>query len=313
MKSQKPIPKILLISGPTGSGKTKLALKLAAKFDGELISADSRQVYIGLDFGTNKFGKSLKKWRYDKENKVWFYQDIPVYLFDQASPNLEFSVYDFVKLSRVYIKKIWQKDKLPIIVGGTGFYQHALIYPFESLGISANYKLRSRLEKLSTEELLNVLETKDYERFKKIDRENRQRIIRAIEISESSEKPKSINKLNFDYLWIGLTADRQIFYQKADIWVEDNLSKIVLETKKMIKSGYKNTKPLSGLIYKNTILHIYKKISKAKLAEILKFELHDYIRRQFTWFKKEKDIIWLNIKRPDFENQLENEIKKWYS
>ncbi len=169
-------PKIIVIPGPTASGKSNLAVKLAKKFNGEIISADSRQVYKGLDIGSGKITK--------KEMR-----GVPHYLLDVASPKRTFTVSQYQKLAKKALEKILAKNKLPIVCGGTGFYIDALIYNYNLPAIPPQPKLRKQLEQKSTEELFEQLKKIDLKRAENIDKNNRRRIIRALEIIFVTKRP----------------------------------------------------------------------------------------------------------------------------
>ncbi|HYE22370.1 MAG TPA: tRNA (adenosine(37)-N6)-dimethylallyltransferase MiaA, partial [Verrucomicrobiae bacterium] len=174
--------KVIVIIGPTAVGKSTLGIKLAKKFRGEIISADSRQVYKGMDLGTGKVTKA--------EQKL-----VPHHLLDVTTPKRQFTVAHFTKLAKVAIKKIINKNKIPFVVGGTAFYIYSLIDDLKLPEVKPNLKLRKSLEKKSTEELFIILKNLDPRRAKTIDRNNRVRLIRAIEINIVSGKPVPQKKL----------------------------------------------------------------------------------------------------------------------
>ena len=190
-KNQK--QKIVVIMGPTASGKSDLGIRLAKKFNSEIISADSRQVYRGMDIGTGKVTR--------KEQMLAKH-----HLLDVANPKKVFTVSDFKKLGEKIIRKIVTKDKIPMIVGGTGFYIDALVKNFTLPEVPPNKKLRSKLEKLSTEQLFKALKDKDPVRAKNIDRHNKRRIIRALEIIKTTGKPilKLVSDIKYQVLWLGV-------------------------------------------------------------------------------------------------------------
>ena len=163
------LPKLIIIIGPTGSGKSSLAVNLARQFNGEVISADSRQVYKGLNIGSGKITKREMK-------------GVPHYLLDVASPKKTFTITQYQKLASIALNKIWQKNKLPILCGGTGFYVHAVLSGTSYQSVKPNLKLRRALEKLSAQELFNKLKKLDLKRAATIQKENKRRLIRALEI-----------------------------------------------------------------------------------------------------------------------------------
>lgn len=304
--------KILLISGPTGTGKTKLALRLAQKFDGEILSSDSRQVYIGLNYGTNKFSEAKKKWHYNTKKGIWLCKTIPVHLYDLILPTEAFSVFHFFKLATKVIKDIWSRNKLPIVVGGTGFYQRALIYPFETIGIPANPNLRSKLEKLATEELVSRLKLLSSQKARAVDLNNRRRLIRAIEVLSFKGKHPELEKLDFDCLWLGLTAAKKILYELADKWVKKiSKGQVQAETKALMKKGYKYSSVMKGIVYGPTIDYLDGLLDFKQYQAQLYLQIKNYIKRQLTWFAKQPEIIWFDITDSNFETKMEKQMKTW--
>lgn len=203
MKGKK--KKIIVILGPTASGKSDLAIQLAKLFNGEIISADSRQVYKGMNLGTGKVEK-------DKKPKNQYYsQGVKHYLLDIVSPKKYFSLADFLKLADKAVKEIFKKGKLPIICGGTGLYISALIEGWQLPKVKPNKRLREKLGKKSKEELFQLLKDLDPQKAKKIDKNNRPRLIRAIEIASILEKVPALVKKppDWDILIIGIKKDRQ--------------------------------------------------------------------------------------------------------
>jgi len=277
--------KIIAVLGPTASGKSGLAVEIAKKFNGEIISADSRQVYKGVDIGSGKITK--------KEMK-----GIKHYLLDVASPKKIFTAVDFKNQAEEAIGKIAAANKIPIICGGTGFYIHALLDDTKLPAVAPDWVLRKKLEKKSPEELFKMLKKLDKNRAKTIDSKNKRRLIRAIEIAEYP-RPKSdfdatTSKSDFDILWLGI---------KKPIAELEKLIKT--RTKKMIKTGLeKEVKRLVKkygwtTVLKNTIGYA-EWISKESEKKI---NLHtlQYAKRQMTWFKKyAPKTKWVRNKKESF-------------
>ncbi|MCJ7793250.1 MAG: tRNA (adenosine(37)-N6)-dimethylallyltransferase MiaA, partial [Candidatus Marinimicrobia bacterium] len=214
--------RLLIICGPTATGKTSLGIHLAKKFNGEIISADSRQVYKGMDIGT---GKDIEngKWIMDNgKSGHWEVEEIPVWMLDVVEPNQEFSVAQYVELAQKIIEDLWQRKKTPIIVGGTGFYIKGLIDGIETLGVEPNWELRKRLEKLSVRKLFDILARLDSSKAASMnasDRKNPRRLIRAIEIASKSRRLKTEDrkqKMTAEILWIGLKGEFKELYQRID-------------------------------------------------------------------------------------------------
>lgn len=287
--------KIIVILGPTASGKSDVAVSLAKKFKGEVISADSRQVYKGLDIGTGKITK--------KEMK-----GIPHYLLDVAFPKKRFTASEFKNFSEKAIVKIIKNKKVPIICGGTGFYIDALLGEKQIPKVPPNPELRKKLEKKSAEEFFKVLKKLDPERAKNIDAKNPRRLIRAIEICKVLRKvPKfELRSMNYEVCKIGIKIpDEELkkrINKRIDKWFRQGLIK---EVRNLHKKGlsWKRMSEL-GLEYKivSNFLRspLRSKVSKAPFDTLqLKKEMAEktwqYAKRQKTWFKKDKNIVWFTL------------------
>lgn len=280
-------PKILIILGPTATGKSDLAVKLAKKMEGEVISADSRQVYKGLDIGTGKITK--------KEMA-----GVPHHLLDVADPKKQFSVVKYVEQAEKAIDQITSKNKLPIVCGGTGFYIEALVDGIVLPDVPPDKDLRKRLAKKSSGELFNMLKKLDGNRVKNIDPKNSRRIIRAIEIATALGKVPSIKKSppKYDVLSIGLTLPDAELKKKIKIRLEKRLKEgMIGEAEKLHKNGlsWKRMNEL-GLEYRYLALYLQKKISLEEMRKKLETEIWRYAKRQMTWFKRDKRIRWLKSK-----------------
>jgi len=311
--------KLLVVCGPTAVGKTKLAVKLAQKFNGELISADSRQIYQGMDIGTGK----------DKPKGV------KIHLLDIVAPSQPFAVAQYCRLAQKTIKSIWQRKKLPILVGGTGFYIKAVVDGIETLGIKPDWQLRKKLESLTVEQLASYLKKIAPEKWQKMnrsDRNNPRRLIRAIEIAKNqpeiwqqassyqNSKSPPLRRVNLsvreqDSLFIGLKADNKTLYQRIDQRVEERIKKgMVKEIKELLSRGYswQNSALGTTLGYRQFQPFFEKKKSLKEVIQKWKFAEHAYARRQMTWFRKDKRIFWFNINQPGFEKKVVNLVKRWY-
>lgn len=329
--------KVLVILGPTATGKTDLALQLAKKFDGELSSVDSRQVYVGLDIGTGKMpGKELsgknKELSIKKQRNSWEVNGVKIWMYDVVSPKRQYSVADYVKDANKVIDGILVKGKLPIIVGGTGLYLKALLEGLPNLAIPVDLKLRKKLEQLSKEELQKKLQETSLKRWNNLnesDRENPRRLIRAIELVISNHQgdpstPRLRRVAQDDHardgsvLKIGLTAPREILYQRIDERVISRVDQgMISEAINLHKSGlsFKRMRQL-GLEYGVLADYLSGKIGEIKgargLIRIMQGKIHGYARRQLTWFKKEKDVNWFDITAGNFPDNVEKVITKWY-
>jgi len=308
--------KFLVILGSTSTGKTDLALVLAKKFNGELVSCDSRQVYKGLDIGTGKMPG--EKVTITKGEGFWEMDGIKVWIYDIADPKIQYTVYDYVKVANEVIEDILKRGKLPIVVGGTGFYLKALLDGLPSLAVPIDQELRKKLEKFSLRHLQQKLQEISPEKWKKMndsDRQNPRRLIRAIEIILNQNNTLKFKKKAFNCLKIGLTTSRQILYQRIDEWVIGRIKQGMIDEARSLQKGELSYKRMHDLGLEYGVLADYlegKIKSEEELIKILQGKIHGYARRQATWFKKEKNIFWFDITDKEFPDKLENEVAKWY-
>ncbi|MDO8551288.1 MAG: tRNA (adenosine(37)-N6)-dimethylallyltransferase MiaA [bacterium] len=310
--------KILIIVGPTASGKTGLGLLLAKKYNGEIVSADSRQVYKEIDIST---GKDIEggKWITKKGEKGhWEVGGMPIWLLDVVNPSYSFSVADYHDLAHGIIKNIWRREKLPIVVGGTGLYIKAMLDGIDTLGVPPNPKLREAYENKTAKELLDILfhlDSKTAENMNRDDRQNKRRLIRKIEILQSGVIAKKKKEfVNLDPFLIGLTAPMEVLYQKIDnridSWVKGGAEK---EIKKLIGMGYSWELPaISAIGYRQWKPYFEGKVKAEEVVKRWKFDEHGYARRQLTWFKRDKRIKWFDISKRKWENKVEKLFSKWY-
>lgn len=305
--------KLLVILGPTATGKTDLALSLAKKFKGELVSADSRQVYTGLDIGT---GKMPAKFQIEKANGYWVISGIRIWMYDVASPKRQYNVARFVSDATKVILGIHKRNKLPILVGGGGLYIKAVTQGFSNLVIPVDKKLRKNLEKQTLSQLQEQLKKVSPKRWKKMnysDRQNPRRLIRAIELS-CIQRIK-FKRPNYKTFKIGLTAPREILYLRIDERILSRINQgMIGEANNLHKKGLslKRMKQL-GLEYGVLADFLSGKIKeKDDLVNILKGKIHNFARRQITWFKKEANINWFDITDKNYSAKVENLVAKWY-
>jgi len=267
--------KLLVVCGPTATGKTKLASDLAKKFNGELISADSRQVYRGMDVTTGK----------DRP-------DVPVWLYDVVEPDEEFSVSKWVMLAKAAIADITKRNKLPIVVGGTGLYIKALLTPLDTIDIPPDERLRSIFGPLSVKQLQQMIERGD---MNKSDWNNPRRLMRKIEIANFKRPglkgPQGRALQKYDVLLIGLTAPISMLDKRID------------ERLKMRRQ--------SGLEKETASLFAKYNRSLPSMSAIGLNE-HAYARRQMTWFKKQKNISWFDIIDKEWNTQVTKTVSTWY-
>ncbi len=293
--------KIIVILGQTSTGKSDFAVDIAKIIDGEIISADSRQVYKGMDLGTGKITK--------KEMR-----DIPHHLLDVVSPKKVFSVSDYKKLADKKINEIIKRKKIPIFCGGTGFYIDTVINNINYPTVPPNQKLREKLYQLDEVALNLYLEKLDPERAITIDKNNKVRLIRAIEIAEALGKVPSINDISdkdFNTLKIGLILPDESLKEKINIRLLTRIKKgMVKEIKDLHENGvsWKRLEDL-GLEYRYGALYLQSKISKEEMIEKINTETWHYAKRQKTWFKRDKSIIWINPLEKLDRQKIENEVK----
>lgn len=299
--------KILIICGPTATGKTSLGLYFAKKLNGEILSADSRQVYKGMDIIT---GKDLPE-----DRRIW--------LTDLVEPNGNFSVAQWSKAAWKVINSLWEKGSLPIVVGGTGLYIKALVDGIETINIPQNKKLRAQLSEKSVSELYDVLAQLDSSKaasMNRSDRRNPRRLIRAIEVADwktenRQQKADIENKKKLaDVLMIGLTAPRGVLYKKVDRRVERRLKLGALEeVKGLLKKGISwNDQAMTGLGYRQLEGYFEKEMPLEKVKEKWEKAEHEYARRQMTWFRKEKRIKWFSLTEKNWKREVEKLVLNWY-
>jgi tRNA dimethylallyltransferase len=306
--------KIIAIVGPTASGKTAVGVKLAKEFNGEIVSADSRQVFRCLDLGT---GKDLSE-----------YGNVKYHLIDICDPDENFTLQNYLEAARKAIDDIFSRGKTPIVVGGTGLYVQALVEGFHLSQKSkvksqnCNSKLindskiqyrREQLERLTLEQLQNILKEIDPETFERIDQKNPRRLIRAIERTQENIQPAK-NKPDFEVLQIALDFSREELFKRIDKRVEDRfevgmleevveLIKRSVDTEWLIKLGLEYRIITDFIISKSKFL-ISNQTSKSQLQnvksskefiemkELLKVKSHQYAKRQLTWFRRFPEIVW---------------------
>jgi tRNA dimethylallyltransferase len=292
-------PKIIVILGQTATGKSDFAVEVAKKINGKIISADSRQVYKGMDLGTGKVTK--------KEM-----EGIPHFMLDIVSPkNKTFSVSQFQKMANKKIKEILDKKNIPIVCGGTGYYIDSLINSLPFPEVLPNKKLRKELEAKDTTELFEILKKIDKDRAKNIDTKNRVRLIRAIEIAKELGKVPKLKKIKKEYetIKIGLTfPDKELKGRIYERLIKRIKKGMIKEVEKLHESGVSWKKLESfGLEYRYVSFYLQKKMTKEEMIEKLFSAIWHFAKRQKTWFKRDKEIIWIN---PSKKQEVSNTFKK---
>ena len=296
--------KVVVICGPTASGKTSLSIELAKKINGQIISADSMQIYDEMDIGTAKPTKEEM-------------QGIKHYLLDFVEPNQRYSVADYKKDAENAIEDILQKGKVPIIVGGTGLYVDSLIYGIEypNIEFDENYrkKLEKRAEKEGLEKLYEEARKIDPQAMEKISRNDQKRILRVLEIYNATGKTKTEqeiesrkNGVKYDFRVFAIDMPREILYERINKRVDIMIQKgLIEEVENLLKKYNEFPTAMQGLGYKEVVEYIQGKVLKEDMIENIKRESRRYAKRQITWFKKNKQTIWIG---PNDLQMILNEI-----
>jgi tRNA dimethylallyltransferase len=319
--------KILIICGPTASGKTTLGLSLAKKFNGEIISADSRQVYRALDIGTGKDLPQNSKCQMPNSNlgeNVCFYEigGVRVWGYDLVEPHKDFSVSAYVKFVKRIIGQIWQERKLPILIGGTGLYIKGVIDGIATSFVPPNKSLRMNLEGKRVEELFETLAQLDSIKAGSMnisDKKNPRRLIRAIEIAQYKLEGKDVFEkhsagIGESVLFIGLTDEKRALQARIEKRVDERIKNgIEAEVKKLLDEGVGwDSQAMKSLGYRQWQDYFESKKSQKEVIRLWKQEEKQYAKRQMTWFKKDKRISWFNSSDSKLSKKVEKLVQKWY-
>ncbi len=308
---------VIVIVGPTAVGKTKLSIDLAKCFHAEVISGDSMQVYKGLDIGTGKITEHEKN-------------GIPHFMLDIKEPDESFSAAEYQRLVQKHIEEINDRNKVPILVGGSGLYIQSVLYDYNFNNRKRDNhitkKLEQRLQEEGNQALYDELKQIDQEQAQKIHPNNYRRVIRALEIYETTGltmteiHKKQKNNPRYNHIMIGLEMDRKTLYnqinKRVDQMVTDGL---IEEVTFLYKQGYENCQSMKAIGYKEIIPYIKGEVDLDTAVETLKRNSRRYAKRQFTWFKNQMDIEWFQIDTsnsnlfPSIVHTIENTITKKYS
>lgn len=297
-------PKVIVICGPTASGKTGISIELAKRINGEIISADSMQIYKDMNIGTAKVNKEEM-------------QGIKHYLIDFVSPDKRYSVANFKKDAEYAIEQILSKNKKPIIVGGTGLYIDSLVNGIEYNEINTDLKYRTELEEITRKDGLELL----YEEALKIDRKatekisknDKKRIFRVLELYKATGKTKTQleiesrqKEIKYDFIIFGITMDRDKLYNRINLRVDKMIEDgLIFEVENLLKKYECFPTAMQGLGYKEVKEYLDGNYAKEEMIEKIKMETRRYAKRQITWFKRNKNIIWLNMQD---SNMLETNL-----
>lgn len=285
-------PKVIVICGPTASGKTSLSISLAKKINGEIVSCDSMQIYKEIDIGSAK-------------PTVEEMQEIKHYLVDFVSPEKRYSVSEYKEDASKAIEEIINKGKTPIIVGGTGLYLNSLIYniQYNEMEVDLNYRreLEKEAEEYGLEVLYNRAKEIDPEAMEKVSANDKKRITRVLEIynatgrNKTELEKKSRKEVPYNYLIFGINMERSILYDRINKRVDIMLEQGLIEEVKNLINKYSNMPTaMQGLGYKEVKEFLDGNISKEEMIEKIKMETRRYAKRQITWFKRIENIIWLD-------------------
>ena len=277
---------LIVIVGATASGKTGLSVKIAKEFDGEIISADSRQIFCKLNIGTAKVTEV------EMEN-------IPHYGIDIREPDEPFTVAEFKEYAVEKIEDILQRKKIPIMAGGTGLYVNVITQNFSLPQIPANWELREELEKLSTEDLHKKLQELDKKEAEKIHPNNRRYVIRAIEIAKTTKQKKSEimqkSDSDFDILILGVEVEREILYDRINQRVDQMFAEgFVEEVQNLINEGYDfKSQAFNSVGYPEVKSFLEGSLSKEEAKELIKKNTRNYAKRQLTWWRNDERVVWV--------------------
>ena len=280
---------IIVIAGPTAVGKTKLSVQLAKIYNGEIINADSTQVYEGIDIGTAKVTKEEK-------------QRVPHHLIDIKKLNEEYSVFSYQKDCRAKIEEIKAKNKIPIIVGGTGFYIKAALYDYQ---FSEEVEKDDLFENLSNEELYK--EIIDYDSDIEIDKNNRRRLVRTVNKirKETMIEGQTPKLLYDDVIWIGLTADTEKLYELINKRADGILIDLVDEVKALYETYHDSKELQTAIGYKELIDFFENKTTFRDSVETIKKNIRNYAKRQYTFLKNQLDLQWFQVNYDDFSKTID--------
>lgn len=276
--------RVIAIVGATASGKTSYAIELAKKINGEIISADSRLVYKGMDIGTAK-------------PTIDEMQEIPHYMIDVVEPEYNYSVGLYVKEAKKHITDIISRGKVPIVAGGTGLYFRVLLENYDLPDVKPDYELRKELSSYSYEELLEMLTKLDEKAANSVEKNDKKKLIRYIEIIKLAGKPldlvRGVKEKEFNVEWVGLNFPREILYdrinKRVDLMIEQGL---IDETKKLLQKHGRISNIADTIGYREVLSYLDGELSLDEAKDKLKQNTRNYAKRQLTWFRKNEQINW---------------------
>lgn len=290
--------KVIIIAGPTAVGKSDLAIKLAKKLNTEIISADSMQIYRKMDIGTAKI----------KEEEM---DGIVHHMIDIVDPDENYSVQNFQNQAYEIFDQIFEKDMVPIVVGGTGLYIDSLVYDYDFLNVKPDYKLRKELEdqyKKDPKSLLDQVRNIDSDLYKNINLNDMKKMIRIIEVYKLAGKKINYDRKNLnediDYKLFVLTDDRKVLYDRINKRVDQMIDQgLVEEVKGLLDEGLgENVQSLKAIGYREVIPYLEGQYSKEEMIELIKRNSRRYAKRQLTWFRRNEYSNWIDISKEEFNS-----------
>ena len=306
-------PKIIVVMGPTASGKSGIAIKLAQKFNGEIISADSRQIYRGLDIGAGKVDGA-----WSMEHGIFVSDNVLHHLIDVAEPMEDYNISHFKKDAEKIIREIIERGKIPIICGGTNFWIDSITKNTTIPEVAPDELLRSMLRSKTTEELFEELKKLDPERAKNIDAKNPVRLIRAIEICKELGAVPMLSVVSYEssvkkyaFLQIGIKTEREELNAKIQKRLNERFDEgMIQEVEKLQKNGVSwQWMERIGLEYRWISRFLQNKVELDEMKKLLYFDIIHFAKRQMTWLIRNKDIVWLD-KYEDIEKEVKNFLEK---
>lgn len=295
--------KVLFILGPTAVGKTDISINLAKLYSGEIISADSVQIFKGLDIGSAKVTKEETK-------------GVPHHLIDIVTPNENFTAFDMTEAIKRKIDEISSRKHLPIVVGGTGLYVKSLIlgYNFGGAGVDEEYrkKLQNILESEGLEKLALMLKEVDAMAYEKVDKKNPQRVLRALEIAHFSGEKKEA-KSEIDPLIFALVMNREKLYARINLRVDKMLkSGLVGEVRALLKSGvHEDSQAMHAIGYKEVISFLKGEIDEARMVELIKQHSRNYAKRQLTFLRGMENVNYVDVENIGEVENMREKIASW--
>jgi tRNA dimethylallyltransferase len=317
--------KLLVICGPTSTGKTRLAIGLAKKFNGEIISADSRQVYRELNIGTGKDLPKDAKIKFPWFKKYGYYEidGVKIWGYDLADPRHEFNVAQYLKFAERILSDIFKRGKIPILAGGTGLYIKGVVDGIPTAFIPKNNLLRKNLEGKTPDELFEMLaqiDTIKAGQMNASDKKNPRRLIRAIEVATwkignvRREQKIEKKKVGLNVFVIGLTAPEKFIDKKIELRVDQRVEAGIKEEIRHLLRNHVNWNmpSMSSMGYRQWQGYFENKKTEEEVIDEWKTEEKKYVKRQMVWFKKDKRIHWFDITSPGYSESVEKSVEKWY-